>query len=44
MEFLNELSGSVFHFVTSLVVVGSDTKRILSAVEAWEIRFRELFE
>lgn len=41
-EFLNELSGSAFHFVTSLTVIRSDTKRMLSAVETSEIRFRRL--
>jgi septum formation protein len=44
MEFLHELSGSMFRFVTSLAVIRSDTKRILSAVETSEIRFRELLE
>ena len=44
VEFLQELSGSVFRFVTSLTVIRSDTKMMLSAVETAEIRFRRLFE
>ena len=32
-EFLRELSGSVLQFVTSLVVIRTDTKRMLSTVE-----------
>jgi septum formation protein len=44
VEFLRELSGSAFHFVTSLTVIRSDTWRILSTVEASEIRFRRLVE
>jgi 7-methyl-GTP pyrophosphatase len=44
MEFLRSLSGSVFRFVTSLTVVRSDTRRILSTVETSEIRFRQLEE
>ena len=43
-EFLSELSGSAFQFVTSLVVVRSDTRRMLSTVETSEIRFRRLAE
>jgi septum formation protein len=43
-EFLRELSGSTFQFVTSLVVIRSDTKKILSTVEISEIRFRQLVE
>lgn len=43
-EFLRELSGSAFQFVTSLVVLRSDTRRMLSAVETSEIRFRRLTE
>jgi septum formation protein len=43
-EFLHALSGSVFHFVTSLTVMRSDTRRMLSAVETSEIRFRQLVE
>lgn len=44
LEFLRELSGSVFRFVTSLIVIRSDTRRMLSAVETSEIRFRPLVE
>lgn len=42
--FLRELSGSEFQFVTSLAVVHSKTRRILSAVEASAITFRVLIE
>jgi septum formation protein len=41
-EFLRELSGTVFQFVTSLIVIRSDTKRMLSTVETSEIKFRQL--
>jgi septum formation protein len=44
MEFLHELSGSAFKFVTSLVVIRSDTRKVLSTVETSTIRFRELME
>jgi septum formation protein len=44
LEFLRDLSGSVFHFVTSLIVIRSDTKRMLSTVETSEIKFRQLVE
>jgi septum formation protein len=44
VEFLRELSGSVFQFVTSLTVIHSDTRRMLSTVETSEIRFRQLVE
>jgi septum formation protein len=44
MEFLRELSGSAFQFVTSLAVLRSDTRKMLSAVEISEIRFRPLVE
>lgn len=44
MEFLHELSGSIFQFVTSLAVVHSDTQRMLSTVETSQIRFRQLME
>jgi septum formation protein len=44
VEFLSELSGSVFQFVTSLTVIRSDTRRMLSTVETSEIRFRQLVE
>lgn len=43
-EFLRELSGSAFQFVTSLTVIRSDTLRMLSTVETSEIRFRPLVE
>jgi septum formation protein len=42
VEFLRELSGSAFLFVTSLTVLRSDTGRMLSAVETSEIKFRRL--
>jgi septum formation protein len=42
VEFLRELSGSAFLFVTSLTVLRSDTGRMLSAVETSEITFRRL--
>jgi septum formation protein len=44
IEFLGELSGNTFQFVTSLVVLRSDTRRMLSTVGASEIRFRPLIE
>lgn len=43
-EFLRELSGSAFQFVTSLTVIRSDTRRMLSTVEVSEITFRQLAE
>ena len=43
-QFLRELSGSTFRFVTSLAVLHSQTRRILSSAEASEITFRELVE
>jgi septum formation protein len=43
-EFLRELSGNAFRFVTSLVVVHTDSKKMLSTVETSEIRFRDLAE
>ncbi len=43
-EFLRELSGSAFQFVTSLVVIHSDTRKMLSTVESSELKFRELAE
>jgi septum formation protein len=42
VEFLRELFGSAFLFVTSLTVLRSDTGRMLSAVETSEIKFRRL--
>jgi septum formation protein len=44
VEFLCELSGSAFQFVTSLTVIRSDTRRMLSTVETSTIRFRQLME
>jgi septum formation protein len=44
VEFLRELSGNAFQFVTSLVVIRTDTQRMLSTVETSEIRFRQLVE
>ena len=44
VEFLRELSGSAFRFVTSLTVIRSDTRKMLSTVETSEIRFRQLAE
>jgi septum formation protein len=42
--FLRELSGSAFRFVTSLVVIRTDTHRVLSTVESSSIRFRDLVD
>jgi septum formation protein len=42
VEFLRELSGSAFQFLTSLTVLRSDTGRMLSAVETSHIKFRQL--
>jgi septum formation protein len=42
--FLRELSGNAFQFVTSLTVIRSDTRRMLSTVEISEIKFRQLVE
>lgn len=44
IDFLAELSGSAFRFVTSVVVLRTDTQKMLSTVEASEIRFRHLME
>jgi len=44
VEFLRELSGSAFQFVTSLAVVRSDTRKMLSTVETSEIKFRQLLD
>jgi nucleoside triphosphate pyrophosphatase len=41
-EFLRELCGDPFRFVTSVVVLRTDTQKMLSAVEVSEIRFRQL--
>lgn len=43
-QFLNELSGSEFQFVTALAVLNARTGRMLSTVEASDIRFRSLTE
>jgi septum formation protein len=43
-QFLRELSGSEFQFVTALAVVHSQTGRMLSAVEISNISFRPLVE
>jgi len=43
-RFLKELSGSTFQFVTSLVVLNSETGKMLSTVEASDISFRKLVE
>jgi len=42
VEFLSELSGSAFQFVTSLAVLRTDTKKMLSTVESSAISFRPL--
>ncbi len=42
VEFLHEFSGSAFQFVTSLVVLRTDTRRMLSTIESSQIRFRQL--
>ncbi len=44
VEFLGELSGSSFRFVTSLAVLRTDTGKMLSTAEASQIRFRPLIE
>jgi septum formation protein len=44
LQFLRELSGSLFRFVTALSVLRSDSKKMLSTVETSEIRFRRLVE
>jgi septum formation protein len=43
-EFLRELSGGPFQFVTSLTVLRSDTRRMLSSVDISQIAFRQLVE
>ena len=42
LQFLRELSGNELSFVTSLVVLRSDTRRMLSTVETSQIKFRTL--
>jgi septum formation protein len=44
IEFLQELSGSAFEFVTSIAVLRSDTEAMLSSVDSSEIRFRPLID
>lgn len=41
-QFLSELSGSTFQFVTSLAVLHSQSRKMLSTVETSDISFREL--
>jgi septum formation protein len=43
-QFLRELSGSEFQFVTALAVIHSETNRMLSTVESSNISFRRLVE
>jgi septum formation protein len=43
-EFLRELSGREFQFITSLAVMNSRTGKMLSTVEASNITFRSLVE
>ena len=43
-QFLRELSGGEFQFVTALAVIHSQTGRMLSTVEISDISFRELVE
>jgi septum formation protein len=43
-QFLKELSGSEFQFVTALAVLDSRTEKMLSAVETLNITFRPLLD
>lgn len=43
-EFLRDLSGSHFQFVTSIAVLNAQTKKMLSTVESSDIFFRPLIE
>jgi len=43
-QFLRELSGSEFQFVTAVAVLRAETGKMLSAVEASHITFRPLIE
>jgi septum formation protein len=43
-QFLRELSGNEFQFVTALVVIHGATRRMFSAVETSDITFRQLIE
>ena len=44
VQFLRELSGSKFQFITALSVIHSQTRNMLSAVETSDISFRPLVE
>jgi MAF protein len=44
VEFLREFSGNRFEMVTSLAVIRTDTKKMLSTVESSELKFRRLTE
>lgn len=44
VEFLRELSGSHFQFVTSIAVLNTQTRRMLSTVETSDIWFRRLLD
>ncbi len=44
VEILSELSGSSFRFVTSMAVLRADTRKMLSAADVSEIKFRPLLE
>jgi septum formation protein len=43
-QFLRQLSGSTFQFVTALAVIHSKTRKLLSTVETSDITFRQLAE
>jgi septum formation protein len=43
-QFLRELSGSEFQFITALAVIQSQTGKMLSTVETSQISFRQLVE
>ncbi len=43
-SFLREFSGSQFQFVTSIAVLNTQTRRMLSTVETLDISFRELLD
>jgi septum formation protein len=43
-EFLHELSGSEFQFITALVVLHSRTEKLLSTAEVLNITFRKLLD
>jgi septum formation protein len=43
-EFMREFSGSTFQFVTSIIVLNAQTRRMLSAVETLDISFRPLLD